>query len=265
MKYDLAVAVGGGGDLGLGHAMRGLAIVEAAMRTKAKVAVILVGHDGPPHPDLFDLPWPCAVLVPGRGETPLRSDIGCVVSDCPGDRRTVTPMDESSTNFWQILDGEPDDAPAWLTGWIWPHFGAHPLGKPTLYGPTWMPLRGTSPRRTSPGLRKWASYRADTANVGRILLEDLAHGAVLRIFRERVDFAVLPPSTIAYEAMASGCPVYLHKNVEGLEMIGVAMVAAGAAEWHTEAGHASALNGQFPNSHKMIDGLGADRLVAAIL
>lgn len=245
--YDLALYPAPGP--GLGHLMRCLALAQWAVELNARVIVCL-----PILPEMPRMPWPCPVLV-GR----YCNEARVTIND-----GSVGPLqDDPHVPVWYMIDGKD----SWVhsgnvVGAIYPHFGARPVpGFPTFVGPSWMPLRlpfqyepVNEPRTFAP-----ASYRAGERK-GHVKLEGSAQD--VRRTLSLATHAVVPASTVAYEALASGCPVRLLRDITpDCDRIGAAMVAAGVATWD-DSSDALAL----PAKHRYgVDGLGAKRLLEALL
>jgi len=237
VKYDLALYPAPGP--GLGHLMRCLALAQWAVELKAKVLVALREPTA--------IAWPCAVLC----DYEVEPEASVSVIDGTG---TAEP----AVNVWAIVDELPGAHNA-ITGFIYPHFGAEPVpGYPTFVGPSWMPLRrefSSGPWTVPGGRSDWAcSYRAQREGY-----RDIAgHSACWELLGQ-ANHALVPASTIAYEALALGCPIRLLRGITpDCDRIGTAMVAEGVAVWDDEA------VATLPPM-QIGDGLGAKRLLEALL
>lgn len=255
MTFDLALYPAAGP--GLGHLMRCYALAEAAVEMKAKVIVVRPAGEAPDAG--LSMAWPCPVLVGRPEEAHVSIADGLSPSPSHGD---------AMAGRWYITDTRPlpahhqNDA----VGYIYPHFGAVPVpGFPTFVGPGWMPLRrafmvsqmpirrlGTLMYKAPPEIE-----RAEFGLHGSLCVGLPANGAAdaADLMRECYR-AVVPPSTIAYEALAMGLSVeLLHVAFPGCEQVGQAMVDAGVATWYGDA----AVRPPY------YDGLGAARLLKALL
>lgn len=236
--YDLALYPASGP--GLGHLMRCMALAEWAVELKAKVIAITQESS---------LVWPCSLLT--SGGISARIAIADGLSAQPG----------GGAQHWRIIDGLNDGSgPAY--GYIYPHFGAVPVpGFPTFVGPQWMPLRRGFEMWGPGGKRAAAAvtYRAPTDAWGLPLRAQTGQQAA-ECFRE-AEAAWVPPSTVAYEALASGCALVLHRQSGSLE-IGQAMHDAAVATWWDGTGGPPVL---IKRKERPIDGLGAKRLLEALL
>lgn len=242
MTYDLALYPAPGP--GRGHLMRCYALAEWAVVLEAKPIVVL-GLDAP------SIAWPCPVL---RGTPRVVARAKLSIIDVPADAEALY---ENTASAWWITDvPEPPERPEAL-GFIYPHFGAEPvLGYPTFVGPTWMPLRRrfchprTSVRRTA----EWARYRTDEPRgYWDLTAEPLDN------WYKRFEGVVCPPSVMAYEAMAAGVKVRLHYDH--------AFPHLTAAMWEARVVglEADVTTHRFADVHNEIDGLGAKRLLEALL
>lgn len=237
MTYDLALYPASGP--GLGHLMRCMALAEWAVALKAKPVVCL-------QPGAPVLAWPCAV-VSGGGDAEARVRIadGFPARDDAG--------------YWFIVDAPPSTGPD-VEGYIYPHFGAASAdGFPTFVGPQWMPLRKVFSVAPISGHRRGSvGYRANLPGVTE--LTGLPSRNVADALGQAAE-AIVPPSTIAYEAMAMGCPVRLLRvGFPGCEEIGQAMVEAGAASWYDDP-----RPGQPPLGMRAVNPRSAERLLEALL
>ena len=223
--------------------MRCLALAQWAVELKAKVAVAL-----PISPGAESLAWPCPVSI---GNAKIRGHVSIV------DGYPVPPAED----LWAIVDAMPTNPTA--AGFIYPHFGAVPIpGFPTFVGPQWMPLRrafgyghpfmgcerkGRVSYRAPKDLRDYEPLMGSAQDVCRAL--------------SAAEAAWVPASTVAYEALAVGCPVVLN-DAGSIPAIGDAMVEAGVATRWDGGEKPPVLKGfDFP----VIDGLGAKRLLEALL
>ena len=238
MTYDLALYTDGGEEKGRGHLMRTLALVEAALRAKLKVVVVV------PNADLA-LGWPCPVYAGRFG--------------FPEAKVTVADGWEIKCD-WAVAD---DSLRGWECGGvIYPHPGKKSFGKkPVLRGPEYYPLR-TQFRAPVLGVkyRTGIAYRLPGAQT---LLRDIAKERIsVEEVHEMVGgarYIVCPPSVIAYEAMAMGTAVCLHDGLPQYEHISKALIKAGWAErWYS-----GSPPGPRPREPKL-DGLGADRIIKEI-
>lgn len=245
MTYDLALYPAPGP--GLGHLMRCLALAQWAVELKAKVIVCL-----PVAPETRALPWPCPVAV-GRTEG------NAAVSVVDGKCHVLT---DRHIPAWYFVDGQDWEHDGNVAGCIAPHFGAAPVhGFPTFVGPSWIPLRrqfSLPPAIIDNQRAKWGvTYRA--TRDGYHSLENRSAYDVfcaLSVARE----AVVPASTIAYEALTLGCPVRLLRGITpDCDRIGAAMVAEGVAVWDDDQTVATLPPMQVG------DGLGAKRLLESLL
>ena len=230
--------------------MRCMALAEWAVELKARVIVCFAVADYPP------LAWPCPVLY-GRQE-----EAHVIIVDGSGPRVT---HGDAVPGRWYVVDGPPVSE-AYQTdalGYIYPHFGAVPVhGFPTFVGPQWMPLRlpfQYEPLNEPRSSFAPASYRAPGSR--GVKLEGMDAQDVRRTL-SLASHAVVPASTVAYEALASGCPVRLLRDITPeCDQVGAAMVAAGVATWDDSADALA-----MPARHRYgVDGLGAKRLLEALL
>lgn len=249
MTYDLALYPASGP--GLGHLMRCYALAEAAVEMGKKVVVGLTAPGG------SDLGWPCAVALAGHGQT---LEIHTTVAITDG----WVPKNQGK--FWTIIDAPPTDHSETVCGYIYPHFGATPIpGYPTLYGEQWMPLRKQFREGQSNGLGLGV-YRVPqnvvAAEPGSFTLSGDTYAALLQCTR-----VIVPPSTIAYEALALGLRVelaydedqYDSETLACLDSISKAMVVAGAATMWSDSDHRPLVH------HYPSDGRGAKRILEALL
>ena len=251
MNYDLALYPASGP--GLGHLMRCYAIAEAAVEMGRKVVVVL--DKEAPYPV-----WPCVVLLDeGEDRWP---DAEVSITDIPrqGSRKSCRKL-----GAWRIVDKMPvAKERIGAGGYIYPHFGATPVpGYPTLYGEQWMPLRKQFRGGKATGTETGTYRQPDDIEPGAIKLQGDTASALRRCIR-----ATVPPSTIAYEAMAMGVNVELSYDPDEytedmaaiLDRIAAAMVAGGAARMWTPDLHRASRTKANP-----IDGRGAIRILEVLL
>lgn len=227
--------------------MRCIALAEWAVALKAKV-IVSVLVDAP------DLSWPCPMAV---GRSDLKAKVA--IQDGGGGMTFAGP------SIWRIIDAPPPDLSDPIlcdgAGLIYPHFGAFPInGFPTFAGPQWMPLRrpfsGGSLRGAPERTNSAVGYRSEGRNV-RELRGLPAHEVAAEL--RWAEYAVVPPSTIAYEALACATPLRLLRVDYPCADIGAAMVDARVAIWDDEQ-----TQGAF-SCPDVIDGLGAKRILEALL
>ena len=258
MKRILLVA-DGGGKLGWGHAMRTLAVAHA-IKDRANVA--LRWATSTPSA-IRGLDPPCPVLAykhTGLNLDGLVEDVDAALIDLR------FPLRDYGLGAWYMVDhGTGLDG----TNRICPHFGAENRdwgAGSVCTGPRWMPLR----REVVLGPEWSYNHKAPVLTYklppGTVLpnntagIEEIEEHA--RWFERSWWFAIVPPSTIAYELMAVGVPVLLvdppHDQPKD---IGQAMVDAGVADWwHTEMWVCGAYDFQAQVDAVGIDGRGADRI-----
>lgn len=245
MSFDLALYPASGP--GLGHLMRCMALAQWAVELKAK-AIVMLAQDAPA------LQWPCAVA---RASNKVTAKANVHIADAPGSDYL---HGLSGPALWRVVDVKADE-PRDYAGYIYPHFGAEPFSiLPTFVGPSWMPLRqifSRDPAIIGKERAAWGvSYRAQRA--GYKSLEgrhEYGISLALSIARE----AVVPASTVAYEAFALGCPVRLLRDITpDCDRIGAAMVAEGVAVWDDEPVRTL-------SPARIGDGLGAKGLLEALL
>ena len=251
MRYDVILFADN--SVGYGRMMRALALAEA-VALAGKQALVFLDNEPPGW-----LRWPCPVIVgwiePGRLDTEL-----LIVDTDRADYMSAAKIVHHDVHLqrWRIVDSPDEAFNADLAGYIYPHFGASPIaGRPTLFGEQFMPLRHefgvayelsvTHPdKRVRLGT---LSYRhADTS------YHPTPNGLLTADYLSRWEKLVCPPSTIAYEAMCVGTPVFLHDGLPQYAHIKDAMIDAGAAL------DANAINFKRATTSK-VDGRGARRLV----
>ena len=279
MKNILLVA-DAGGEIGWGHAMRTLAVAEA-LEGRASVRWLTSTPK-----EIRGLNPPCP--VDGRME---KDELSKGAQDAVlVDRRDFQILSGGKPNpldrrVWYMIDhgtGLPG------TQRICPHFGAESRDwGPGMVatGPRWMPLRGEI--RSPPGPQynwnaynpkgKVLTYRAGTTEPNAVILSD---NPTRRWWTQGpYRYAIAPPSTIAYECMALGIPVYV-VSLEGYPTeIGDAMVQAGVAMWYADSQEYGGLDGVFKakggdmtyrqimakRAREHVDGRGAERVANLLL
>lgn len=229
--------------------MRCFAIAQAATEKSKKVAVVLQQEES-------GLAWPCPVLL---SKTRALESAVAIVDGF--ENQGAWPAEE----IWFIVDRTPT-LPDHGHGYIWPHFGAQPIeNRPTLVGPRWMPLRKVFRQihQSKAKAETWGGYRVPQERREGIVA--FPEGTDPWPWLETTTGLVCPPSTIAYEAMSQGRPVLIHDGHSYPE-IARAMFAAGVA--------ASLDIAPLPASHRdilaesgrrAVDGMGAQRIVEALL
>lgn len=260
MTYDLALVTDGNDELGWGHAARMSALCVVAARRG--LSVVLVAQN--PLELLQRFSWPRPVLGGSHVDWVLpriRTGADVVVYDGVG------PLDSALGNRFVAFDdlGNLAAAPRGGTSTlvVSPHFGADPAmypGRAALCGPKWMPLNLEGIKRALSLVARPVTYRLP-ASLDTVTLGGLPHHDAIRNLSV-APYAVLPPSTIAYEAIAMRVPVRLHTEAlpatpmgRALERVGDAMVDAGAATWWGEPE-------RIPRGPPgMVDDRGADRLL----
>lgn len=265
MKRILLVADASPG-IGWGHAMRTLAIAQeleglASVRWATNTPEAIRGLDPPCPVGGFELP-PEGTRLPQ-----------IILAD--GVARRVTEM---GVGEWNVVDhGTPLEG----INRICPHFGAESRdwgAGMVATGPQWMPLRREVMDYShiiynADG--KILTYRAGAENI--VDWKETADEDAVTLFDVSPQFkwwehgpyryAIVPPSTIAYECMALGIPVLLVPLEGQSTEIGDAMVKAGVAEWYSDAGLSlpGHLDPMAELAHKHVDGRGAERVANLLM
>ena len=268
MKRILLVA-DAGGDIGWGHAMRTLAVAEELSGRQGVTAVWVTATPKEVH----SLTPPIPIDGGGYGNMARHVDLhrafDSALIDLPGGHSCPLPLPHEQA--WMIVDHGIGPKG---TNRICPHFGAEERDwgpGAVVCGPRWMPLRKgmlwerrvfMSTRRDGydPDGRALA-YRAPSIQPQNAHVLSEGEEWWLRKWSR----AFVPPSTIAYECMALGIPVYLADPPNNQPRhVGEAMCATGVAAWNCPA----AGKGRKPGKHKdraklaraAVDGQGASRV-----
>ena len=267
MTPDVVLLADAGPDIGWGHAMRMYALAEALVERRKRVLFVTRTREA------AEFNWPCPVhVVDGWHDAPFSERS---VVDIPAGE-TIRRRALMFYDYGELV-GEPEALVA-------PHFGARPNGAVTFAGPRWMPLRspfhlrvqtgGTHPRRGRNVLvyvpdafvGEWGRLMHDIPNaVSPMGMDAESVAALMRTCRA----AVVPPSTIAYECMAMGLPVFLYVPHERYEPIAEAMWHWGVAGSWGDVGRVDGdpflglsdnLGHLSKNARRHVDGMGAHRL-----
>lgn len=238
--------------------MRCYALAEAAIEMKAKVLVALAA------PSTID--WPCPVVMDNETGSIGNITIGVLVVDGVEVPAQEGVPGQDRAEYWSIIDSVPDGS-MYADGYIYPHFGATPIpGYPTFYGPQWMPLRkgfriGNSLVGTMVGTYRHEQVEVHGGDHYSVSLEQ-HHDMAWAL--SRCSAVIVPPSTIAYEAMALNVHVNLHDAVKGYEHIATAMIEAKVAHMFTGP-IKTVKSGDSVRFNSRVDGRGAIRLLEALL
>lgn len=274
MKNILLVA-DAGGEVGWGHVMRTLAVAEA-LEGRASVRWLT---STPEAIRGLDPPCPVGTKSEGVGQLAWTEPSAWVLTD----GKPTEELAEERACAWEVVDFGTGEG---RLSRICPHFGAESRdwgSGMVATGPRWMPLRRDFVRDAQidcdwldlnyePYAKdgKLLTYRADAVNA----LAGMPDKDVVSLFDVNAKdrkwwtegpyrYAIVPPSTIAYECMALGIPVLL-VPVEGQSReIGDAMVAAGVAYWYSDGG--GDLEPIAKRARKHVDGWGAERVANLLL
>lgn len=257
VKFDLLINTAGGGDIGFGHMARAMALAQAAQDASMS-CVVALNEDAAHH-----WRWPCPVIPVRPGGAPT-VDRRVVIHDLPAeefyDRPFGGPYDSSPVQVL-IEDGDNLDVHDEADLIVYPHPGPLPFrtGVPVAMGPQYYPLRRSFRKPPDEGRTRDGAvltYRFDRM-LRDLSKESLSEHEVFEVLSD-APCIICPPSVIAYEAMAMGTPVVLHRQV-GYDHIVDALVDAGMAVAWEDDGDYSGLE---PKRH--VGGYGAHEILQLV-